>query len=116
MDPIGVGLERYDGIGGYRTEQDGVVLDVSGRVPTFGAFDGGIELAHLVAESERTQACFARRLAQYTLGTDLGGPESTEWLHGSFQEFVDEDLRVEALIAAIVRDPRFIERQSARQE
>ena len=40
MDPIGLGLENFDGIGVFRTIENGVVLDTSETIQGLGDFDG----------------------------------------------------------------------------
>ena len=48
MDPIGLGLENYDGAGRYRTTENGEEIDASGEVMQSdipGAFKGPVELA-----------------------------------------------------------------------
>ena len=51
MDPIGLGFENYDGIGRWRTEENGLPVDPSGELPNGSAFlgpDGLIDI--LVAD------------------------------------------------------------------
>src|SRR5690606_8910006 len=48
LDPIGFGFENFDGVGTYRTEENGGTIDASGILPTtMGevAFTGPVELA-----------------------------------------------------------------------
>jgi hypothetical protein len=51
MDPIGLGLENYDGIGVFRTVENGVVLDTSETVDDLGDFDGARQLGALLKDS-----------------------------------------------------------------
>ncbi len=60
MDPLGFGLENYDAIGRWRTQDGNLPID-SG--------DGPEALKqHLLAEQDRFARCFASKLATYALG------------------------------------------------
>jgi hypothetical protein len=62
-DPIGFGLEQYDGFGRFRElDYGGVAIDATGELvqtDVDGPFDGGVELASKLAESEQVQRCMA---------------------------------------------------------
>ena len=57
IDPIGFALEDFDGIGRYRTEDNGHPVDAAGGVPVIGVDDGeivgGAALSEAIASSER---------------------------------------------------------------
>jgi hypothetical protein len=74
MDPIGFGLEHYDGIGAYRERDEGGPVDATGALPDGRSFDGAIELSRMVAQDPRFPACVAQQLYTYALGR---GPEAT---------------------------------------
>jgi hypothetical protein len=40
MDPIGFALENYDGIGAWRTNDNGVAINASGKLPDGATFSG----------------------------------------------------------------------------
>ena len=44
MDPIGFGLENYDGIGNWRTTDNGLPVDASGELDKGKSFSGSLEL------------------------------------------------------------------------
>jgi hypothetical protein len=64
MNPIGFGLERYDGIGGFRSAENGRSIDDSGDLieaaDVSGAFKGGPDLATRLARSELVKSCVAQ--------------------------------------------------------
>jgi hypothetical protein len=73
IDPIGLALENYDGIGKYRTEEGGVVIDASGEIldageDVAGAFVGGVELGHKLAGSEQVKNCVANQWFRFSVG------------------------------------------------
>ncbi len=80
VDPIGFGLENYDPIGQWRTEEwRGVEgkgpwpVDASGILPTGESFDGGVALSEILATSYRLPMCFTSHVATYGLGRYVKG-------------------------------------------
>ena len=67
MDPLGLPLEHFDGIGVYRETDRGLPLDVSGDLDGI-AFDGALELADHLAVDTRVQDCFTRLLMRRASG------------------------------------------------
>ncbi len=100
MDPIGLGLERFDAIGRYREEESGGLIDDSGELQVDGEFvpfQGAAELAELLAEDDRLAACAMQKLYTYALGriVDQGSQAEKcrlEWL-GAQLEDADFDFK-----------------------
>lgn len=79
MDPIGFGLENFDGIGKWRDEEVGIKIDASGKLPITGeSFTGPTQLASLLAEDARVGRCITQHLFTYALGR---GPTSTDEIY-----------------------------------
>ena len=70
MDPIGLGLESFDGIGSYREIEAGQPVDASGQLPNGTAFDGATELATILRDDPRFTTCFQEKLVVYGVGRD----------------------------------------------
>jgi mono/diheme cytochrome c family protein len=69
MDPLGFALENYDAVGRWRTSEDGLPVDASGRLPDGKAFSGGDGLkALLMANSSKFVDCLTEKLLTYALG------------------------------------------------
>jgi hypothetical protein len=72
IDGLGFGLEKYDGVGAFRTMDRGVPVDSSGLVNATtdadGAYDGGPELAGILAGSQQVQDCAPTQWLRYALG------------------------------------------------
>jgi hypothetical protein len=80
MDPIGFGLENYDAVGSYRTEEAGLPLDSSGELPSGAAFSGAIELSALLAEDARLSECVTQKFMTFALGRFLDQPDDELWV------------------------------------
>lgn len=81
MDPIGFGLENFDAIGRYRSEENGSVLDPSGELTINGRvapFSGAQELSALLADDPRLARCATRKLLTYALGRVLTDKEDQD--------------------------------------
>lgn len=75
MDPIGFGLEGYDGFGEARTMESGKLIDDTGDVlgsDVEGAFKGGVELTQKLAQSKQVGACATRQLTRFAIGRKEG--------------------------------------------
>jgi hypothetical protein len=72
IDGIGFGFSAYDAIGAHRTEENGLPIDATGRLPADsdvgGPFDGAVELGKRLAASKQVEACVAQQWYRYALG------------------------------------------------
>jgi hypothetical protein len=69
LDPLGFGLENYDGIGAWRTQEGRFAIDASGVLPGGVLFAGPQELrAILKARKDEFVRCLAEKLLTYGLG------------------------------------------------
>src|SRR5207253_2326095 len=55
MDPIGFGLESFDGIGMSREKEGEFAIDSSGKLVTGEAFKGAVDLSAILATKKRTE-------------------------------------------------------------
>jgi hypothetical protein len=79
MDPIGFGLETYDAIGVYRTQEASVNIDATGTLPDGRKFNGALELANLLAGDVRFPACVTKKFMTFAIGRLLNQPDDTAW-------------------------------------
>lgn len=71
INPVGFGLEHYDAVGAYRTQENNVPIDASGMLAgtmSNAMFSDGVGLAHAIAEAPEARACYAKNWFRYTLG------------------------------------------------
>ncbi len=73
MDALGFGLENYDAVGAWRTEDGGVPVDAAGELPGGRSFRGPKDLKALLADSERDAfvRCLTEKMLTYALGRGL---------------------------------------------
>ncbi len=91
LDPIGFGLENFDGVGLWRDTENSKPVDASGELPQSvdiaGAFVGPAELAKKIAGSQDAQRCFADKWLSFAYGRVPGDGDacSKSQLEGAFQ-------------------------------
>lgn len=71
MDPIGFGFEHYDGVGAWRAVDQGQPVDATGNLvgsDVDGAFDGAIDLAGKLSQSQEVKDCVATEWFRYAFG------------------------------------------------
>lgn len=72
MDPLGFGLENFDGIGRWRDIDNGQPIDNAGKLPSGDSFSGPNELKSvLMKRSGEFQQHFVRKLLGFALGREL---------------------------------------------
>lgn len=105
MDPLGLPLENFDGIGRFRERENGAVIDASGTLDGV-SFDGPVGLAVAVAEHPDLAGCLTERMFAYATGhaPTRGEAGAVEALTA---EFVASGHQVKALLAAIAVSPAF---------
>lgn len=77
IDPIGLALEDFDSIGGFRTTENGVAIDTSGELDGM-TFADAAGLGKAVHDAPAVPACVVNRTASYGLGRALTKSEA-EW-------------------------------------
>ncbi len=69
MDPLGFGLENYDGIGGWRTKDGTFEIDASGELPGGQKFAGPQELKSILrGRQDDFLRCLAEKMLTYAPG------------------------------------------------
>jgi hypothetical protein len=90
IDGLGFGLEQFDTIGRMRSMDRGLPVDSSGEVNDTrdinGKFNGGAELAKMLARSEQVRDCAPSQWLRYALARPEAGQDacSVAQLKGSF--------------------------------
>ena len=72
MDPLGFGLENFDGIGRWRDSDQGQSIDSAGKLPSGDTFTGPQELKKVLLNRQSDfQHHFTRKLLGFALGREL---------------------------------------------
>jgi cytochrome c553 len=90
MDPIGFGLENFDGYGRWRDTENGLPVDAAGVMPSGEKFNGPVELRGILL---KRKAEFVRTLTGKVLGYALG-----RGLHDA------DHCSVQRIVAALEKD------------
>jgi hypothetical protein len=80
IDPIGLGLENFDGIGLYRTMEAGMTIDISGKLPDGTMFAGPAELAAILKDPARGfDTCMTRNMLTFMVGRGFQDVTGAAW-------------------------------------
>ncbi len=74
INPLGMALEHLDGVGKYRTIDNGQPIDSATTYTIDGqpvSIAGAVELANAIANSEQAHACYAQNMAEYLYGREV---------------------------------------------
>jgi hypothetical protein len=117
MDPIGFGFEHYDGIGRYR-EMDGTfTVDASGQINSSrdadGPFDGALELAQRLAQSEEVNQCVAGQWFVYAFGRSVNNELDRCSRERLYSAFAASGHRIPELLVALTGTNAFRYRRMA---
>lgn len=115
MDPIGFGFEHYDGIGQWRDTDHGFAVDASGELADTlepdieGAFDGAVELAKRLADSDQVRQCVATQWFRFGYGrAEQQADQCT--VKQVFDAFAAADYNIKELLVALTQTEAFLYR------
>jgi hypothetical protein len=116
FDPIGFGLEEMDGLGRYRTAENGLPIDSSGVLASTdvdGPFNGVVELSNKLLNSNEFRGCFVQQFFRFA---ESRPPALTEQcvIDDFTRTFVADGTQIDQLIAAYVARSTFAVRKEDR--
>jgi mono/diheme cytochrome c family protein len=108
MDPIGFALENYDGVGRWRPEDAGAVIDASGKLPDGTAFEGPAGLTKLLLTKYRDDflQTATEKLLTYALGRGVEYYDNPT-IRSINRDAAGDNYRVSSWILAIVKSTPF---------
>ena len=111
MDPIGLVLESFDGIGRWRTEDNGEVVAGYGSpihvLRDFGPIDGPVDLRNAIAsQPERFVRTATEKLMTYALGRQLTAADMPT-ARAIVRRAAEADYRFSALVLGLVESDAF---------
>ena len=112
MDPIGLSLENFDGIGRWRTTDNGAAIDASAQLADGSSVEGPASLRQALL---RRPDMFARNVTEMLLTYALGHRVEyydMPYVRAILKESVKSDYRFSSLVLGIVKSPPFQRRRS----
>jgi hypothetical protein len=116
LDPIGLGLENFDGIGAYRTrygDATSPTIDASGMLPTGEMFSSVSQLASILSSGDhlaKLKDCASRKLMTYALSRELG-PSDDPYVNQIQTSWATQGWGLKALMKDIVLNDTFRKRR-----
>jgi hypothetical protein len=105
MDPLGLALESFDGIGKSRTKYDnGDAIDTHGVLPDGTKVDGPVALSNVLANDPRFMRCVTQKVLTYALGRTVD--EEAALIDRTLASFESEGT-LRALIETVVLSSAF---------
>lgn len=115
MDPLGFGLENFDAIGTWRTEDGEFDVDASGKLPDGRSFSGPVELKTILkADSEAFTQGMTERMLTYALGRGLEVYDRRT-VRSIADRVMENDYRFSSLVLGIVNSLPFKNRMEGEQ-
>jgi hypothetical protein len=120
IDPVGFGFEQYDGLGRFRTTENGLPVDASGALTRVGddlrgTFNGAVELSQRLAASAEVQDCVATQVYRFALGR-LEAKEDTCALAYVQAQFRESGGDLRELMVAVATSHAFLTRAAPASE
>jgi cytochrome c553 len=112
MDPLGLALENFDGIGRWRTTDEGAQIDASAKLPDGTSFSGPEGLRkYLLSRPEEFVSATVARLLTYALGRELDMQDQPT-IRQIMRETEAGGYRFQDLIVSVVKSAPFQMRQT----
>lgn len=112
MDPVGLAMENFDGMGAWRTHENRVAIDASGSLDGVD-FDTPEGLANALHDHREAPRCLVERMYTSAVGREITWDERyyLDWLIARFEH---DGYRVPSLMRAIALSDNFfaVSRQS----
>ncbi len=105
IDPIGLGFEHFDGIGRFRTQDNGAPIDTTGVLDTV-PFADLATLANDIAQSPKYPHCVTQKLYAYAVGRPVTDGEAPQ-VDALSGDFVTGGQHLKALMRAIALSQGF---------
>jgi hypothetical protein len=105
MDPIGLGLENFDGAGQFRATENGAPIDPSGEIDGI-KFTDSASLGRAIHDNPAATACLVNSLYRYAAGRDFD-PGERDWRKWLGERFAANGYRLPDLMKTIATSDAF---------
>lgn len=105
VDPLGLALEHFDGLGQLRTTENGAPIDVSAELGGV-KFEGAQGLGQYLHDNPRVPACLVRNVYAYGVGHKTDAQDSA-FLSDQTKAFASGGYRFPDLMLQIASSPQF---------
>jgi hypothetical protein len=105
MDPIGLGLENFDGAGQFRATENGAPIDPSGEIDGL-KFADSASLGMAIHDNPAATACLVNSLYRYAAGRDFDQSER-DWQKWLGEQFATNGYRLPDLMKTIATSDAF---------
>ena len=107
MDPLGFGLDNFDAIGRYRTEDGKFPIDSSGVLPSGKSFKNAEELIHILQDDKDAfTRCLAEKMLTFAIGRGLERYDRPV-VNGIAHRVADQQYKFSTLVMEIVNSAPF---------
>jgi hypothetical protein len=114
MDPLGFGLENFDAVGAWRTQDGAQLIDPSGKLPGGQGFSSPTELkAVLMSRRNAFARCLCEKMLTYAIGRGLEIADRRA-LDQIVARLAQDGYRFSALVRAVVESEPFLDRAVSR--
>ncbi|MCP5412631.1 MAG: DUF1592 domain-containing protein [Alphaproteobacteria bacterium] len=102
-DPVGLTLEGFDTIGGFRTTENGEVIDLKTRIRDT-TINGAEDLGRYLHDNPKFTACLARKMFAYARGENTMRVRPNMF-QAAYARFVDSGFHLRALLTGLAEGP-----------
>ncbi len=104
-DPMGLGLENFDGAGMYRSKENGVLIDTSGELDGV-RFNTVAELGQVMHDNPLVPVCLVNSVYKYAVGREMTESEYN-WILRIEKRFAKDGYRYKSLLQSIATSDTF---------
>ncbi len=119
MDPIGFGLENFDGVGRWRDQENGNPIDTTGVLAQASLdqeeFDGPVQLGAKLALSPDVQHCVARQWFRFAYGRTESEEVDACTLAQVDESFAASNYNLRELLVGLTQTDAFLYRPTGAQ-
>jgi hypothetical protein len=111
IDPLGFSMENFDGIGRWRTQENGLPIDVEGELKNGAKLPGISGLKHHLSTTGQEDFIehFSAKLLGFGLGRGLEYPDRAIIRHAT-DRAKDHDYKFSELVKGLIISPAFLSR------